>query len=73
VDDYKILTATAHDPRLAELTSLGKVPAHRLTEIDSSIQVYKDLEGKDVQVAGWENLETARRIIDQCRAAYRNT
>lgn len=70
-DDYKLLAVTDCDPRYAEIAKLSDVSGHTLTEIEHFFRVYKDLEGKKVEVAGWEDRATALRLIAQARQAYR--
>lgn len=52
-DDQKILSVAAVDPRFKDIDCLAKVPAHTLKEIEYFFSIYKDLEGKSCQVAGW--------------------
>jgi inorganic pyrophosphatase len=38
---------------------------HTLREIEHFFSVYKSLEGKKTEIAGWDSVETARKIILQ--------
>lgn len=71
-EDDKILCVPVKDPQWNWLNSLDDVPAHLLREIEHFFQVYKDLEEKKTGVDGWEDIEAAKRIITESRAAYEN-
>ena len=38
-------------------------PKHSLKEIEHFFHIYKDLEGKRVEMVGWEKSELAMRVI----------
>jgi inorganic pyrophosphatase len=62
--DAKILCVPASDPRSNEVTELHHVPDHELHEIAHFFDIYKDLEpGKETQVNGWADRETAESTI----------
>lgn len=61
--DEKILAVPDRDPRFDEVTGLDDLPEHLLKEVEYFFQVYKDLEGKETAVLGWEPIETAHEII----------
>ncbi|HEU4963100.1 MAG TPA: inorganic diphosphatase [Bacilli bacterium] len=65
--DEKLLAVPTQDPRWANVHSLDDVAPHVLKEISHFFQVYKDLENKAVQIDGWENVETAARLVDEAR------
>ena len=71
-EDYKILAVEHSDPRLNDINELTDVAPHRLKEIESFFNTYKDLEGKETQIMGWESRAAALRIIASCRRAYRD-
>jgi inorganic pyrophosphatase len=65
--DVKILAVPVVDPRLSPLTDLASVPAHILKEIEYFFSIYKDLEGKEVVMAGWKDAGFAWEEIRRAR------
>ena len=61
--DNKILCVANNDPRYSRYKNISDVEEHTLKEIHHFFQVYKDLEGKKVQVIGWESASKAKKII----------
>ncbi len=61
--DPKILAVPASDPFQNEYFDVADIPRHTLSEIQHFFQVYKDLEGKRVEIGGWEKSEAAMREI----------
>lgn len=68
--DEKILCVPVNDPHWNHLEKLGDVPPHLLAEITHFFSVYKDLEQKKVGVEGWEDRETAVRVILAAQQRY---
>jgi inorganic pyrophosphatase len=68
--DDKILGVPATDPRTAEYFDIADLPQHFLKEIEHFFHVYKDLEGKRVQILGWEQHQKAMDIINESIARY---
>ena len=68
--DDKILAVPSADPFYDEYFDIADVPRHYLREIEHFFQIYKDLEGKRVQILGWEQMQTAARIIDDAIRRY---
>lgn len=62
VDD-KILCVAKNDPRFANYNDISDIEEHILKEISHFFQVYKDLEGKKVEIIGWKNREEAKLVI----------
>ena len=67
--DYKILAVAADDPRWDETLAMGDLSPHRLREIENFFQIYKELEGRPVEVFGWLGPDDAWRIIEESLAA----
>ena len=63
--DDKILAVPVEDPMHGEYFDIADLPSHYLKEIEHFFAIYKDLEGKRVEVAGWGKSEEAMRIIDE--------
>jgi len=70
-DDEKILTVPLSDPQWNHLTCLGDVPRHMLREIEHFFSIYKDLEGKKVEVLGWEDCDSAEEVIEASFKRYK--
>jgi inorganic pyrophosphatase len=61
--DAKILAVPAEDPTQNEFFDLADIPPHTLREIAHFFEIYKDLEGKRVQIHGWRGCDAAFREI----------
>ena len=72
--DYKILAVPTDDPRFAEIKDIDDVPESFKKEIMHFFSVYKTLEGKEVDVLGWEDKESAKtelvRSIEMYKEKY---
>jgi inorganic pyrophosphatase len=69
--DHKILCVANNDPRYSRYRDIKDVEDHTLKEIYHFFQVYKDLEGKKVQVIGWESASKAKTIIRSAIKSYK--
>jgi len=63
--DEKILSVTAGDPRFEGIEHLSDLPSHILKEIVHFFDIYKELEEKETNVLGWQDVATAYRVIEQ--------
>lgn len=70
--DEKILCVPVSDPNWNHLNQLDEVPPHFLKEIEHFFAIYKELEKKKTGVEGWEDRETALKIIKEAQARYRH-
>ena len=68
--DDKILAVPTDDPFHEEYFDVADIPQHYLKEVEHFFHIYKDLEGKRVQILGWEKSEVAMRIIDESVRRY---
>lgn len=68
--DEKILAVAVQNPRYQEVDDYDDVYQHRLKEIQHFFTIYKDLEGKRMQIGGWHNAEVARRVIQESHERY---
>jgi inorganic pyrophosphatase len=68
--DEKILAVGEGNPRYADVWNVSEVYPHMLKEITHFFSIYKDLEGKSVQVHGWKDATAAREIIVRAQKAY---
>jgi inorganic pyrophosphatase len=69
--DNKILCVANNDRRYSRYRDIKDVEEHTLKEIYHFFQVYKDLEGKKVQVIGWESASKAKKIIQSAIKSYK--
>ncbi len=68
--DDKILAVPVDDPMHGEYFDIADLPAHQLREIEHFFAIYKDLEGKRVEVLGWGKSEEAMRIVSESITRY---
>jgi inorganic pyrophosphatase len=71
--DDKILCVPVHDGRLAHLTDATDIHEPVRAEIAHFFEVYKQLEGKKVQLGGWDGAAEAKRIIVESMDRYRTS
>jgi inorganic pyrophosphatase len=69
-EDEKVLAVPERDPRYEEFSDLSDLPRHLLKELEHFFEVYKDLEGKETAVLGWEPVIRAHQIIRQAIKAH---
>jgi inorganic pyrophosphatase len=68
--DEKILCVPLYDPLWNPIESLSDVPPHLLKEIEHFFSIYKELEEKKTGVEGWEDRESAIRVIKESQQRY---
>jgi inorganic pyrophosphatase len=68
--DEKVLAVPDKDPRFEEVEDIDDLPAHLLKEVEYFFQVYKELEGKETAVMGWEHVVTAKKVIREAIQAF---
>ncbi len=68
--DEKILAVGEGNPRYNDVWNVSEVYPHMLKEITHFFSIYKDLEGKSVQVHGWKDATAAREIIVRAQKAF---
>lgn len=61
--DEKVLAVVENDPMYREVTDSSQVFPHLLREIEHFFSIYKDLEGKKTEIAGWAGADAAKKII----------
>lgn len=66
-DDEKVLTVPVSDPVQGAVRSITEVSPHLLREIEHFFTVYKELEGKKVEIKGWEDEASAVALIAEAR------
>jgi inorganic pyrophosphatase len=63
--EQKLLGVPVREPRFAEYGDVSDVPEHLLREIEHFFDVFKDLEGSDIGVLGWEGAQEAQGLLDE--------
>jgi inorganic pyrophosphatase len=61
--DEKILAVGKNNPRYADVWNYSEIYPHMLKEITHFFSIYKDLEGKRVEVLGWHDAAYARERV----------
>ena len=68
--DEKILCVGEGNPRYNDVRNYTDVYPHILKEITHFFSIYKDLEGKNVEVHGWRDLDFALETIRRAQKAF---
>src|SRR5438045_3150770 len=68
--DSKIVAVTHNDPRYEDVTDVKQVYPHVLREIEHFFSIYKELEGKKTEMAGWEDAASAKTVISNCQKRF---
>src|SRR2546423_3686146 len=66
VSDQKILGVAASNPAHKAIHNQTDLAPHVLREIEHFFTIYKELEGKTVEVIGWRDCSHAQALIGQC-------
>jgi len=69
--DEKILAVAESDPLYREVKDCSQVFAHTLREIEHFFAIYKKLEGKKIEIAGWDGADAARKIISEGQKRFK--
>src|SRR6185295_2329633 len=68
--DDKILAVPCHDPYYHEYFDIADLSQHYLKEVEHFFHIYKDLEGRRVEIIGWHKSEVAARVINESIVRY---
>jgi inorganic pyrophosphatase len=71
--DAKILAVQEKNPRFDKIKSIKDIESfnpHLLKEVAHFFQTYKDLQGKKVEIQGWEDVAAAHAEIKKAQAEY---
>jgi len=63
VPDEKVLAVGKNNPRYADVWNYSEIYPHMLKEMTHFFAIYKDLEGKRVEVKGWRDAAFARTKV----------
>jgi inorganic pyrophosphatase len=66
--DEKVLAVGKNNPRYRDVWNYSEIYPHMLKEITHFFSIYKDLEGKRVEIKGWQDASHARdRVMHAAR------
>jgi inorganic pyrophosphatase len=68
--DDKIIAVPSNDPFYHEYFDIADISQHTLKEIEHFFHIYKDLEGRRVEIVGWEKSEIAMKVIQDSIERY---
>lgn len=69
--DEKILCVPDKDPRYANVNSLRDIASHRLEEVAEFFRTYKNLEKKETEITGWEDVDAVKPLVEECIKAHK--
>lgn len=70
VADEKVLCVGKNNPRYQDVTNYSQIYPHMLREITHFFAIYKDLEGKRVEVKGWHDADYARAKVIEAQQRF---
>ncbi len=70
--DDKIIAIPHKEPFLSHIDNVDNLPDHLKRQIEFFLSNYKKLEGKETKVTGWEWIDKAITLIDQCIEDFKN-
>jgi inorganic pyrophosphatase len=68
--DEKVLCVGMGNPRYKDVWNYSEIYPHMLREITHFFSIYKDLEGKRVEVKGWRDAAFARTKVTEAQARF---
>ena len=68
--DHKILAVPEGSPRYQQILDLRDIRPHVLTEVQHFFEIYKELEGKQVEMKGWQDADAAKAAVAESRKRY---
>ena len=68
VPDEKVLAVGKNNPRYTDVWNYSEIYPHMLKEMTHFFAIYKDLEGKRVEVKGWRDAAFARTKVARSRS-----
>ena len=70
VADEKVLCVGKNNPRYGDVWNYSEIYPHMLKEITHFFAIYKDLEGKRVEVKGWRDASFARSKVLEAQQMF---
>jgi inorganic pyrophosphatase len=68
--DEKILCVGKNNPRYNDVWNYSEIYPHMLKEITHFFAIYKDLEGKRVEIKGWRDASFARNKVSESQQRF---
>jgi inorganic pyrophosphatase len=68
--DEKVVCVPCNDPNWSAIAELDDIPRQLRVEIGHFFSIYKQPEGKPVEVCGWRPRTEAIAVIEQARQRY---
>jgi inorganic pyrophosphatase len=68
--DEKVLCVGKNNPRYKDVWNFSEIYPHMLREITHFFSIYKDLEGKRVEVRGWRDASFARTKVAEAQQNF---
>lgn len=68
--DEKVLCVGKNNPRYKDVSNFSEIYPHMLKEITHFFAIYKDLEGKRVEVKGWQDAAFARAKVVEAQQRF---
>src|SRR3954468_12519964 len=69
--DEKVLCVPVYDPLYTQFVGLANVAPHFLKEVEHFFGIYKELEGAEVTLTGWDDVQRAHEVIMASVEMYR--
>jgi inorganic pyrophosphatase len=70
--DDKIVCVPLEDPNWSSLEDLDDIPDQLREEVRHFFSIYKEPEGIDVEVQGFEGCEAALKLVEEARERFSN-
>jgi inorganic pyrophosphatase len=70
VPDEKVLAVGKNNPRYRDIWNYSDIYPHLLKEITHFFSIYKDLEGKRVEIKGWHDASYARNKVTEAAKRF---
>jgi inorganic pyrophosphatase len=69
-DDEKVLAVPNRNPRYDQIHTMDQIFPHVRREIEHFFTIYKELEGRQTKIVGWQGPIEARKAIMESRQVY---
>ncbi len=66
-EDQKVISVVNNDPRFEHIKDFKDIPEHTLLEIQEFFKTYKRLQGINVEIKDFHNLEDTIKLIEECK------
>jgi inorganic pyrophosphatase len=68
--DDKVVCVPYEDPAWSHYEGLEDIPAQLRKEVEHFFSIYKEPEGRSVELEGFEDCDVAKRLIDEARERF---